>query len=156
MRVRDVDFAAGRFGVITLSETKNGDRRKVPMTQSVRALLEISCAGKRGEDYVFTWQDGRQVRDFRTTWKAVCTEAGVLDLKVHDLRRTGIRNMIRRGVTEQVAMKISGHKTVSVFRRYNITSDEDLHNAAALIEAGRAQFTDAVQSEQRPREAIIN
>jgi hypothetical protein len=48
---------------------------------------------------------------------------------------TGIRNMIRRGVTEQVATKISGPKTVSVFRRYNITSDEDLHNAAALIEA---------------------
>lgn len=156
MRVRDVDFAAGRFGVITLADTKNGERRKVPLTQSVRALLEIACAGKRADDCVFTWQDGRQVRDFRTMWKAVCTEAGVPDLKVHDLRRTGIRNMIRRGVAEQIAMKISGHKTVSVFRRYNITSDEDLHNAAALIEAGRSQFTDAVQSEQEPQEVMIN
>ena len=69
---------------------------------------------------------------------------------------TGIRNMIRRGVTEQVATKISGPKTVSVFRRYNITSDEDLHNAAALIEAGRSQFTDAVQSEQEFLEVTIN
>ena len=45
-----------------------------------------------------------------------------------------MRNFIRAGVPESVAMRITGHKTRSVFERYNIIDERDLHDAARRLE----------------------
>jgi len=78
---------------------------------------------------------GRPIADFRKVWRTACVRANVATTLFHDLRRSGIRNLVRAGVSVAVAKKISGHETDSVFDRYNITSVEDQRAALRVTEA---------------------
>jgi hypothetical protein len=78
------------------------------MTDEVHSQLVECLRGKSSEDSVFTWRDGNEVRDFRVLWTNITEAAGLPGLLIHDFRRSAIRNMIRRGISEVVAMRISG------------------------------------------------
>jgi integrase len=131
MRVRLLDFESR---TIEIETSKNGDGRTVKMTQKVFELLKACCAGKDEDDYVFTRKNGMPVKDFRGAWESVTKAAGVPGLLVHDLRRTGARNLRRAGVDRDTVMRIGGWKTDSVFRRYNIVDERDLEEAAQALD----------------------
>jgi len=143
LKVRDVDVAAG---TLRLETSKNGEPRQVNLTQETRELLAACVAGKKPEDPVFT-RNGKVVSDFRGTWDKVTTTAGCPGLLFHDLRRSAVRNMIRGGIPEVVAMRISGHKTRAVFDRYNIVSERDLVDAAQKIESVSLSYRQAKEAE---------
>lgn len=138
MKVPQVDLIA-RTLRLNPGETKNGDGRTVKMTADVFTLIKACVSGKDATNHVFTHRDGSPILDFRGAWETLTTSAGLPGLLFHDLRRSAVRNMVRRGIPEVVAMRISGHKTREVFNRYNIVSESDLAEAARKIEAGQTE-----------------
>lgn len=123
--------------------TKNRDGREVSMTQTVHALLSECVSGKQPDDYVFTWPNGKPVRDFRETWRNACIAAGVPNLVFHDPRRTAARDLRRAGVAEGVIMKIGGWRTRSVFERYAIVSQTDIADAMRKLESQQNGHSDS-------------
>lgn len=129
-------------GIVRLEpgDTKNDDGRTVYLDSELqevfKAQWEKRKAAKKILPYVFPNEDGTdRIKDFRGAWQKACKESEVGKRLFHDLRRTAVRNMVRSGIPERVAMMISGHKTRSVFDRYNIVSDSDLKLAASRQEA---------------------
>lgn len=126
-------------------DAKNGEGRCVPIEGELVTIIErrkkARCVDGTLTSVLFHRGDGRPIVEFRKSWAGACEKAGVHHL-FHDLRRSAIRNLVRSGVSEKVAMSISGHKTRSVFDRYNITSETDLRDAMRRVQeyhAGGAQ-----------------
>ncbi len=133
MQWRQIDFEAGEIR-LDPGTTKNKQGRVFPMNADLRRILDARKALKKeGRKLVFT-RKGIPIVSMHKAFRAACKEAGVGDRILHDLRRSAIRRMVRKGISETVAMKLSGHKTMSVFRRYDITSTDDLRDAAQRLE----------------------
>jgi integrase len=140
---RDVDRDAG---VVRLrpevSKTREG--RVLVLSKPLRDLIEQRWKRRAlGCPLVFH-RDGYSLEHhFEPLWRRACKAAGLPGKLFHDLRRTAVRNMVRAGIPERVAMQVSGHKTRSIFDRYNIVSEADLRSAAdrlaAYVQAGGAR-----------------
>lgn len=121
-------------------ETKNEQGRQFPMTDELYEILSVQH--NRATD---TWGDvppeapiffyyrgrnkGKPIKNHYKAWRKATKAAGLEEIIFHDLRRSAVRNLVRAGVKETVAMRLTGHKTRSVFERYNIVDERDLLDA---------------------------
>lgn len=100
-------------------------------------------------------RNGKRIASLRKAWNAACEAAGCPGRLLHDCRRTTVRNLERAGVSRSVAMKLTGHKTESVYRRYAIVSSGDLAEAAVKLQAltgtisGTIEQSDAASESQK-------
>jgi integrase len=134
----DVDREAGRI-LLRSEHSKNAEPRILPLVGDLAALIERRWQARavRAPDGNTTvvgrvfHRAGRPVGNIRKSWASACRRAGVPGLLLHDLRRSAVRNFEKAGVRPSVAMKLSGHKTDSVYRRYRIVDESDLTDALA-------------------------
>lgn len=120
-------------------QTKNSEARIIPLPDDlVKMLKQID----KKEGMVF------DTTNLRKEWQKACVAAGLgtlIDVEgksdprytgliIHDLRRSAIKNLMKAGVNEKVAMKISGHKTRDVFDRYHIVDTEDVVEAMRRVQ----------------------
>jgi integrase len=126
-------------GIVRLEtgETKNDDARTAYLDEELKEVINRQWEGRENLlPYVFLNDTGTdKIKRFDKAWEKACKDAKIGKRLFHDLRRTFVRNMVRSGIPERVAMMISGHKTRSVFERYNIVDDKDLMMAAQKQEA---------------------
>ena len=116
-------------------KTKNKTAKNLYLDSELKEMFQgLWESWRLGCPYVFH-RDGEQIKYFKNTWHAALKGAHLEHRLFHDFRRTAVRNMIRSGIPERVAMMVSGHKTRSVFDRYNIVNEEDLKMAAEKQEA---------------------
>ena len=78
-------------------------------------------------------REGRPIRDPYNAWQKACAEADLVGKIPHDFRRTAVRNLERSGVSRSVAMKLVGHRTESMYRRYAIVNEADLSEGVAKL-----------------------
>ena len=124
--------------------TKNDEGRVFPfdvypeLANLMYRQRERTTAVERATGTIISWvfhRDGKRIRDFRTSWRTACEKAGVPGRLVHDFRRTAVRRLERAGVPRSAAMKLTGHRTESVYLRYAIVCESDLADGVRKLAA---------------------
>jgi integrase len=115
----------GRKIELTALQTKTGKARILPLSSELVSML------KPGDN----WWLAFPATNLRKLWPKATKAAGCEGLLFHDLRRSAVRNMMKAGVQQAVAMRLSGHTTDHIFQRYNIIAEDQLHEAMERVEA---------------------
>jgi integrase len=148
-------------GIVRLEgrETKNKEARNLYLDPELHKLIREEFKRRyKGCPYVFH-REGSRIKNYYPAWRTACKRANLDGRTFHDFRRTASRNMVRAGVPEKVVMGVTGHKTRSVFERYNIVSGDDLKQAAEKQAAYLAEKHDRHNSrhktENRDQQEVV-
>lgn len=128
-------------------KSKSKKPRNLPIIGALMDIVERRLAARRLDcPYVFHRQ-GKPIASFRKAFKAAATDAGLTGLLPHDMRRSAVRNFRRAGLSEHEGMKLSGHETDSIYRRYDIISETDLTEAMNRVQ-------DHIKKEQQNQKVV--
>ncbi len=151
-------------------EAKNDEGRTVYLDDELKEIFNQQWEARKSNGkltpYVFSNKSGNgPIQNLRKTWNTACRTVGIgygykvskkyvedWEYKlpegpiIHDFRRSACRNLVRSGISESIAMKVSGHKTRSVFDRYDIVNDADLKLAAQKQETYLQTQKDTISS----------
>lgn len=116
MKWENVDF---ENKIISVKESKRGGERKIPINSNLEGLL-YSLKSRNGQnEYVFTNpKTGNPYTDIKRSFDTACRNAGIKDLRFHDLRHTFATRLVRRGVDLVIIKELMGHASITTTQRY--------------------------------------
>ena len=128
-----INMKEGYFS-LTPKDTKTGEGRRVYFNDEVRSILErLTKIRSLSHNFVFTFK-GRPLKSIKAALGRALKKANIRDFRLHDLRHTYTTNARKAGVDRSVIMKLTGHKTLSMFTRYNSVDETDARQALQLME----------------------
>lgn len=122
-----------RHGFILLQKTKNGERREIPINDTLRAVFQ-SIPRRLDVPYVFYDEvTGKPYKDVKRSFKTACRKAGIYDFKFHDLRHTFASHLVMAGVDLTTVKELLGHKDLKMTLRYSHLAPAHKKNAVQVI-----------------------
>ena len=129
LKWRDIDF---RRNIITLLDTKNGEKREVPMNEQVKTAL-IRVRKHPESEYIFCGQDGKPCHDIRKSFFTLLNKSGIKDFRFHDLRHTFASHLVMSGVDLNTVRELMGHKDMTMTLRYSHLAQSHKQRAVDLL-----------------------
>ena len=136
------------------ADTKTGEPRLVPLTPAVtQSLRELAKVRKLSCYHVYQYK-GKPIKRIRRAFRSAVKRARIEDLRFHDLRHCAATNLRRAGVDSVTAMRIIGHKSERMHRRYNAVAETDLTKAASKLNSCLSNTLITPASDSKPEAHI--
>lgn len=137
LKWQDIDF---KRRTLLFEETKNGERRQVPLaTQAYNVLHELNKVRRIDSQYVFAREDGKKPFEIRKQWEKAVKETELVNFRFHDLRHTAASYLAMNGASLLEIADILGHKTLSMVKRYSHLTEG--HTAAVIERMAEQHFS---------------
>lgn len=130
LRWRDVDLARG---AATVHDTKNGERRCLPVQGlASETLVEMRKVRRLGSDLLFAGSGGQAIFP-REAWERALSESGITDFRFHDLRHSAASYLAMSGATLAEIAEVLGHKTLAMVKRYSHLTEQHTSGVVARM-----------------------
>ncbi len=120
LRRSDVDLDRHR---IILQDTKNGDRRSVPLVGLAATLVGELWDRDQDSEFLFASPTGGRFFDLKRPWKNALRQAQIFDFRFHDLRHCAASYLAMSGATSHEIAEVLGHKSLDMVKRYTHLCD---------------------------------
>lgn len=139
-------------GFITLTETKNNERRDIPIDETVKATLE-SIKGEGS--YFFADKNGKPLGDVKTGFSMALKRSGIRDFRFHDLRHSFASNLVMAGVELNVVGELLGHKTSVMTKRYSHLSPAYKKRVVSILDSIMNPKDSEINMSQNPPQSEL-
>ena len=129
LKWHDIDF---KRSIIYLLQTKNGEKREIPMNETIKAEL-IKVRKDPNSPYVFHNDDGRPFYNLRKSFFTACKKSGIINFRFHDLRHTFASQLVMSGVDLNTVRELLGHKSLEMTLRYSHLSLDHKKRAVDIL-----------------------
>lgn len=129
LKWHDVDF---RRDIIYLLDTKNGEKREIPMNEQVKTAL-IKVRKHPDSPYIFCSKDGKPYGDVKKSFFTALKKSDIINFHFHDLRHTFASHLVMLGVDLNTVRELMGHKSIEMTLRYSHLSPDHKKRAADIL-----------------------